>query len=56
VLQASLLVMGYGGLDEYHQSFVPGRTPVILDLAADTGGGLLSALLVMILLRRHACR
>ncbi len=36
VLVVSLLVMGYGGLDEYHQSFVPGRTPDILDLAADT--------------------
>ena len=56
VLMVSLLVMGYGGLDEFHQSFVPGRTPDILDLAADTTGGLLSALLVMILLRRHARR
>jgi len=56
MLVVSLLVMGYGGLDEFHQSFVPGRTPDILDLAADTTGGLLSALLVMVFLRRHARR
>ena len=54
MLVVSLLVMGYGGLDEFHQSFVPGRTPDILDLAADTTGGLLSALLVMSLLRRYS--
>jgi VanZ family protein len=56
VLIVSLLVMGYGGLDEFHQSLVPGRSPDILDLAADTGGGLVSALLVMVLLRRYARR
>lgn len=50
----TLLVMGYGGLDEFHQSFVPGRTPDILDLAADTLGGLVSALLVMVVMRRQA--
>jgi VanZ family protein len=54
VLMVSLLVMGYGGLDEFHQSFVPGRTPDILDLAADTSGGLISALLVMVLLKKYA--
>ena len=56
VLMVGLLVMGYGGLDEFHQSFVPGRTPDILDLAADACGGLISALLVMALLRRHTRR
>jgi len=28
----------YGVSDEWHQSFVPGRTPDILDIAADTFG------------------
>lgn len=56
VLLISLLVTGYGGLDEFHQSFVPGRTPDILDLAADTCGGLVSALLALLLLRRYARR
>ncbi len=28
----------YGLSDEWHQSFVPGRTPDILDIAADTFG------------------
>ena len=32
----------YGGLDEWHQSFVPGRTPDIRDLAADSVGAALA--------------
>jgi VanZ family protein len=28
-------------LDEIHQHFVPGRTPEVLDVLADIGGGLL---------------
>lgn len=56
VLIVALLVMGYGGIDEFHQSLVPGRTPDILDLTADTVGGLVSALLVMVLLRSYARR
>ncbi|HLO68844.1 MAG TPA: VanZ family protein [Holophaga sp.] len=36
-----LLVSLYGALDEVHQSFVPGRSPDVMDWAADTlGGGL----------------
>lgn len=53
VVLVGLVVTGYGGLDEFHQSFVPGRTPDILDLAADASGGLISALLVMALLNRR---
>ena len=34
----------YGLSDEFHQSFVPGRTTDVMDLAADTVGGLLGAL------------
>lgn len=30
----------YGGLDEYHQSFVPRRSPELADWAADTAGAL----------------
>ncbi|HHB76440.1 MAG TPA: VanZ family protein, partial [Desulfobulbus sp.] len=35
----------YGVSDEWHQSFVPGRTPDILDIAADTFGAAVMVLL-----------
>jgi hypothetical protein len=35
---AVLLAMLYGISDEFHQAFVPGRTPDIRDVAADTLG------------------
>jgi VanZ family protein len=38
---AVVLVIAYGVLDEFHQHFVPGRTPDILDVMADTVGGML---------------
>ena len=37
---ALLLVVIYALLDEYHQSFVPSRTPSIYDSAIDIAGGL----------------
>jgi len=36
---AILLVAGYASLDEFHQSFVPGRTPAVTDVLIDTTGG-----------------
>jgi VanZ family protein len=39
------LIILYSLLDEYHQSFVPSRTPSIFDSMIDTAGGL-TALLV----------
>lgn len=33
----------YGVTDEYHQSFVPGRTPDVADVLADTTGAALAA-------------
>jgi VanZ family protein len=38
-LAAILIVAGYASLDEFHQSFVPGRTPAISDVLLDTSGG-----------------
>lgn len=34
-----LIVAGYASLDEFHQSFVPGRTPAVTDVLIDTIGG-----------------
>ncbi len=50
VVAASL----YGAVDEWHQSFVPGRDPDPLDWAADTGGAILGAAAVVGLPRRKS--
>lgn len=41
ILTASI----YGGLDEFHQRFVPGRSPEIFDIFFDIMGSLSGALL-----------
>jgi VanZ family protein len=46
----------YGLLDEYHQSFVPGRNPALGDVLADLAGGLLGAVLMYLLVRRAVHR
>lgn len=35
-----LFCLAYGISDEFHQSFIPGRTPSALDLLADVSGGI----------------
>jgi VanZ family protein len=42
LLQAALLTVVYGASDEWHQSFVPGRTPDGLDILADAVGAALA--------------
>lgn len=39
----TLLVALYGLSDEFHQSFVPGRSPSVADVIADTLGGFVAA-------------
>lgn len=49
VLIAALLVPILFGLsDEYHQSWIPGRTSEFLDLVADAAGGLVAAFVWLI--------
>lgn len=40
------IVLAYASLDEYHQSFVPGRTSAIRDVMIDTSGGAAAQLIV----------
>jgi VanZ family protein len=44
-LSGFVLAVGYGLLDEFHQSFVPGRDPSALDLLADAAGAMAGSLL-----------
>lgn len=40
VIAAILITIAYGASDEFHQSFVPGRSAEWIDLLADAGGAL----------------
>ncbi len=48
------IVIGYGIFDELHQAFTPGRSVDIMDLLADTGGGLLAGLAAFIFRHRSS--
>jgi VanZ family protein len=52
-LAAFLLVVLYGILDEYHQSFVPGRIADPLDVLADAVGGLIGVGLMALIYRKQ---
>lgn len=49
-LIAIALVAGYASLDEFHQSFVPGRTPLVSDVLLDTTGGIAAQIVAALLL------
>jgi VanZ family protein len=42
-----LIVMAYGGLDEFHQHYVPGRSVDVYDFMADTVGGLIAIFIIV---------
>jgi len=46
-------VMFYGITDEFHQSFVPGRSADLTDLMADTIGGAVGAIIYLFMQRKH---
>lgn len=46
---AVVWAVAYGLTDEFHQSFVPGRTPAWDDIGADARGALIGVALVLIL-------
>jgi len=43
-----LIVFLYAATDEFHQVFVPGRTPMISDVLVDTAGGAIGLLVLWI--------
>jgi VanZ family protein len=48
-----LLGVAYGVLDEWHQSFVPGRDPSLGDVLADTAGVILGFFIIRLYLQAH---
>jgi VanZ family protein len=50
---AWLLAVTYALLDEFHQSFVPGRHPSLIDALLFDGGGALTALVLSTQLWHH---
>jgi len=44
------IVAGYAALDEFHQSFVPGRGPAVADVLLDTAGGVAAQLVAALLM------
>ena len=51
ILFAVVLATLYGVTDEIHQSFVPPRTPDVLDVAADAVGALAGAIAIAVIAR-----
>lgn len=53
-LAAIGIVAAYAALDEFHQSFVPGRTPAVMDVLIDASGGAAAqAIAALVLLWGH---
>lgn len=47
-LLAGIFCVGFAGLDEYHQSFVGGRTPAVRDVCIDSCGAFIGIILVQL--------
>jgi VanZ family protein len=52
---ALLVATFYGVSDEFHQSFVPGRTPDAYDVLADCSGAAIAIAFVAVAAVAHAC-
>lgn len=50
------IVAGYAGLDEFHQSFVPGRTAAVGDALIDISGGVAAMLVASLVILLHSVR
>lgn len=56
LLLATALAAGFGAVDEWHQSFVPGRSADVLDLLADLLGAVAGAAAYAYLIGRRVAR
>lgn len=54
VIAALLIAAAYAASDEWHQAFVPGRTPDVRDWVADIVGAGLAAVALVIFVRLRA--
>ena len=52
-LYTLLIAVAYGGLDEFHQSFVPMREARVRDVFIDATGAVLAQVLVWAYAKRH---
>lgn len=48
-----LVAVGYAGLDEWHQSFVPLREPRVRDVFIDAAGALMAQIFVWVYAKLH---
>jgi VanZ family protein len=55
-LGAIVIVAAYASLDEFHQVFVPGRTPAVADVLLDTIGGTVAQIVAALGRLRHRLR
>jgi VanZ family protein len=53
---AIVIVLCYASLDEFHQRFVPGRTPAVSDVMLDTTGGILAQAVIAAIWKRPRAR
>jgi len=44
----------YAALDEYHQSFTPGRTPSVMDVGIDAAGAILGIVIIVFITGRRS--
>jgi VanZ family protein len=53
-LAAIAIVACYASLDEFHQTFVPGRTPAVADVLLDTIGGICAQIAVALVISKKS--
>jgi VanZ family protein len=53
-IAAIAIVACYASLDEFHQIFVPGRTPAVADVLLDTVGGICAQIAVALVISKKS--
>jgi len=55
-LIAWIFATTYGAFDEFHQMFVPNRTPLLSDVGLDSTGALIALVILFLLLNSFRCK